>query len=497
MSRAYAELERRFRRLDTVAGAINVLTWDQATMMPEGGADSRAEQVATLSVLRHEMLADPALADLLDEAESDRPAEPWRSANLREMRRLWRHATALDGRLVEARSRAASACEMAWRTARADDDFARLVPLLGQVLNLTREVAAAKAAAFGVAPYDALIEEYEPGGRAERIDALFHELGEFLPAFLDAVLERQASEPAPSAPAGPVPGEAQRELGVRLMELLGFDFRHGRLDVSLHPFTGGVPDDVRITTRYAEDDFTRALMGVLHETGHALYERGLPAAWRGQPVGEARGMTLHESQSLLVEMQLSRSADFIAFAAPLMREAFNGSGADWDAANLRGLHQRVAPGLIRVEADEVTYPAHIILRYRLERALLDGDLPLADLPAAWGDGMKTLLGVEVPDDRDGCLQDIHWPSGSFGYFPTYTLGALAAAQLFAAARAQDPAIAPAIAAGDFRPLLAWLRAKVHGLGSFHATTDELLVAATGAPLGAAAFKAHLTARYLG
>jgi len=264
----------------------------------------------------------------------------------------------------------------------------------------------------------------------------------------------------------------------------------------LHPFTGGVPDDVRITTRYADADFSRALMGVLHETGHALYERGLPAAWRGQPVGEARGMATHESQSLLIEMQVCRGREFLGYLAPLLRQAFAGAGPYWRDDNLARFFTKVEPGLIRVDADEVTYPLHIILRYRLERALLAGDLALADLPGAWRQGMKDLLGIDVPTDKDGCLQDIHWPSGSFGYFPTYTLGAMAAAQLFAAAKAADAAIAPGIARGDFGPLSAWLKAKVHGRGSFDPTTDALLVEATGQPLGAAAFEAHLCERYL-
>ena len=495
--KAYQELEQRFRRLSALGGALAVLGWDQSTMMPPGGSAARTEQVATLSVLRHELLSDPRLADLLAEAEQGKAAlTPWHAANLREMRRVWRHANALDSRLVDARSRATSACEMVWRTARANDDFRSFAPSFAEVIAITREVAAAKGAAFGTSPYDALIDEYEPGAKAAQINALFADLAEFLPGFLDTVMAHQALQPAVIDPEGPFSTEAQRTLGLHFMRTLGFDFDHGRLDISLHPFTGGVPDDVRITTRYSEDDFTHALMGVLHETGHALYELGLPRNWLHQPVGEARGMALHESQSLLIEMQVCRGAEFLGWAIPQLRQAFNGKGDAWGADNIHRLYTRVEPDLIRVEADEVTYPAHVILRYRLEQALLNDDLPLDDLPAAWADGMQTLLGVEVPTDSEGCLQDIHWPTGSFGYFPTYTMGALAAAQLFAAAKQQQPAILPGIAKGDFQPLLAWLRQNVHSLGSLH-TTDELLVKATGAPLGTAAFKAHLASRYLG
>jgi carboxypeptidase Taq len=367
---------------------------------------------------------------------------------------------------------------------------------LEEVLGLVRRAAEAKSAALGVPPYDALLDEYDPGGSAARIDAVFDDLAAFLPGFLGEVLERQAAQPTPAAPEGPFPLPAQEALARRLMAAVGFDFAHGRLDVSLHPFCGGVPDDVRVTTRYDEADFMKALMGVLHETGHALYERGLPQRWRLQPVGEAHSMVLHESQSLLIEMQACRGAEFIGFMAPLARAAFGGQGPAWEAGNLLALNNRVEPGFIRVDADEVTYPAHVILRTRLETAMIAGDLVPADLPGAWAEGMRGLLGLAPPDDRLGCLQDIHWYDGAWGYFPTYTLGAIAAAQLFAAAKAAVPGIPAAIGRGDFAPLVAWLRAAVHAHGSFHGA-DALLEQATGRPLDPAVFKEHLAARYLG
>lgn len=494
--KTYKALEKQFRRISAINGALAVLGWDQSTMMPEGGAKARAEQVATLSVLRHEWITDPRLGEQLEQASADAKAlNDWQRANLREMQRQWRHATALSPKLVEARAKASMACELVWRKARRDDEFKPFAKAFRPVLELTREVAAAKSAAFGLGPYDALLDEYEPGGSAARIDKLFADLAGFLPDFIDRALAKQDRKPAALPLQGPFPIETQREVGLKFMKVLGFDFNHGRLDVSAHPFSGGVPDDVRITTRYAEDDFTKALMGILHETGHALYEMGLPKAWRDQPVGEARGMVLHESQSLLIEMQVCRGPDFLTYAAPLLRKAFRGSGEAWSEANLQRLYARVKPDLIRVDADEVTYPAHVMLRYRLEQAMLNDDLTIDDLPDAWNDGMQTLLGVDVPDFAQGCMQDIHWAVGSIGYFPTYTLGAMAAAQLFAAAKAQDATILPGIAKGNFKPLLKWLRTHVHGRGSL-LTTDELLREATGKPLGTAAFKAHLKARYL-
>jgi carboxypeptidase Taq len=493
---AYAELERRFARRSAVSRAGAILNWDRSTMMPPGASQDRADQLATLDVIAHELLVAPDMAELLGRAEEGAEGlDAWRRANLREMRHAWIHASALPADLVEARTRASSACEMTWREAKKEADFRKLLPTFSEVLALTRRVGEAKAAALGLPLYDALLDEYEPGGRAARIDALFADLGAFLPPMLARVREQQARRGEALPLDGPFPVEAQRRLGVEMARTLGFDFANGRLDVSAHPFTGGTPDDVRITTRYDEQDFARALMGVLHETGHALYEAGLPREWRRQPVGQARGMVLHESQSLLMEMQACRSDAFIAFAAPRMRATFGRSGPAWSEDNLHRVYTKVAPGFIRVDADEVTYPLHIVLRYRLERAILGGDLALADLPGAWNDGMRELLGIVPPDDSVGCLQDIHWPDGAWGYFPTYTLGALAAAQLFAAARRAIPGLLEAIGRGDFAPLLAWLRANVHGKGSL-ADTDTILSQATGAPLGTAAFKAHLENRYL-
>lgn len=493
---AYQQLEARFRRLGLLGEAMAILHWDHSTTMPHGAAPARAEQMGEMQVFSHELLTAPEVGDWLGLAEGDNSLDQWQRANLHEMRRSYLHATAVDADLVAARARANSACEMVWRDARPKSDFAAVLPYLEEVLRLVRLTGEAKAAVLGVGLYDALLDSYEPDGRAAEIDPIFDDLAAFLPGFIQEVLDRQAMKPALPLD-GPFPVERQRELGVRLMQIIGFDFNRGRLDVSDHPFCGGTPDDLRITTRYDEDDFVTALMGVIHETGHALYERNLPEAWRRQPVGHARGMTLHESQSLLMEMQACRSPEFLDFATPLMREAFDkpADAPAWQTDNLYRIYTDVSRGFIRVDADEVTYPAHVILRYRLEKALLAGDAKLADLPGLWNEGMQELLGVAPPDDRLGCLQDIHWYDGAWGYFPTYTLGAMAAAQIYDAAKKAVPAIPAAIARGDFQPLLGWLGESVHGKGSSMSTRD-LLVEATGQPLNAGIFEAHLKARYL-
>ncbi|MEM9724052.1 MAG: carboxypeptidase M32 [Pseudomonadota bacterium] len=502
-----------FARRHHLGQAQRLLGWDQQVLMPEGASEARSETLAELAVLSHEMLTAQETSEQLDAAERagveaeqdnaageiamDAPDTVWRAANLREMRRLHAHASAAPAALVAALSKAEAKGDMAWRSARAEDDFPALIPALTEIVALQREAAAAKGEALGLAPYDALLDQYEPGARAARIDALFAELAAFLPDFTEDVLARQAARPTAPPLPGPFPIERQRQLAERLMAALGFDGARGRLDVSLHPFCGGADDDIRITTRYAEADFTSALMGVLHETGHALYEQGLPAAWRAQPVGRSRGMALHESQSLFVEMQICRSRAFLSFAAPQFREAFGAAPEDpaWSVDAFAARAHRVERGLIRVDADEVTYPAHVILRYRLERALIAGDLAVADLPGAWAEQMEALVGVRPPEDRTGCLQDIHWPSGAFGYFPTYTLGALAAAQLREAAEAALPTLWDDVASGDFAALLGWLRGAVHGVASLGGDSDAILRQATGAPLGVDAFRRHLEQRY--
>lgn len=493
---AYEKLSARFKKKSALSGASAVLHWDNAVMMPDGGADARAEQLATLGVIMHEMTTDPEVSTLLDQAEKDVSSlDDWEAANLREMRHSWRHANAVDADLVEAFSHATSKSEMAWRRAREDDDFAQLVPSLKEVINLSQQMATVKAETFNVSPYDALLDQFEPGCNSKTIDILFDDLGSFLPTFLEEVLDRQGAGPSFEMPEGPFPIAAQKELGMDFMKALTFDFNRGRLDTSHHPFTGGIPDDVRLTTRYEDDDFTQSLMGTLHETGHALYEQNLPAQWRGQPVGDARGMALHESQSLFVEMQLSRSPEFLSFALPKVREAFNGEGANWTYDNFKRLYHNVERGFIRVDADEVTYPLHVILRYRLETGMLSGDLAIEELPGAWNDGMKDLLGITPPNDKLGCLQDIHWPGGAIGYFPTYTMGALAAAQFYEKAMQSIPNVKSQIERGEFSNLMQWLSKNVHEFGSLK-STDEVLLDATGEKLGTGAFKAHLQDRYM-
>jgi len=490
---AYARLETTFARIDGLEGAAGILDWDARTTMPPGAAEGRGEQLAALKVMSHGLLVADETLELLTAAMGDGELDGWERANLSEMARLYARASAVPSDLVEAVEIAVSRSEQAWRAAREAADFATFLPHLRTVLSLKVRVGEAIGQSLGLSPYDALMDGYDPGMSSARVDAIFGTVAPRIPDLIEAALEAQGG--AAAAYPGTFPVEGQRRLALVLMDALGFDKARGRLDVSLHPFCGGAVDDVRITTRYREDGFLGSLMGTLHEVGHALYEQGLPAPWRRQPVGKARGMTLHESQSLAVEMQACRTRGFAEFLAPLLREHLGPDASGIEPEGLYKLLTRVEPGFIRVDADEITYPAHVLLRYDLERAMVTGELDPADLPGAFDDGMRELLRVRVPDDRLGCLQDIHWSTGDFGYFPTYSLGAMAAAQLFRAAKDALPDLERSIASGSFEPLVGWMRENVHSKGA-SASTHAILEKATGAPLGPDAYLAHLERRYV-
>lgn len=497
---SYGSLYSHFRALSHLQEVGAIVEWDQAVNMPEGAAASRAEAMATLAAECHRRLTAPELDDWLERAAEQADLGAWERANLTEMQRAVTRARALPTELVSAATRAEKRSEQAWRRYRQENDYAAYAPYLEEVVALKRETARALGAKLGCSPYDALLDQYEPGITTELIDGVFADLRAFLPSFTETVLERQQAVPV-IEPVGPFEVNAQRTLGLELMVRAGFDASAGRLDTSHHPFCGGVPRDVRITTRYDETDFVSALMGVLHETGHAKYEQGLPTAWQHQPVGLARGMVAHESQSLLLEMQVCRGRDFLVFATPIIAAAFPESVARNPEAfttdNLSRLYSRVRRSLIRVDADEVTYPGHVVMRYDLERALIDGSLRVSDLPAAWDEHMRRWLGLStLGNDRDGCLQDVHWPAGLFGYFPMYTLGAIVAAQLFAAAQRLHPALLESIQRGDFSTLDGWLRDAIWSRGS-SCSLQQMLVDATGEGLDARHFKEHLTRRYLG
>ena len=491
---AYDSLTQAWTRLHHFIHLQEMAGWDRAANMPPKGNAARANAMAEMDALLHRLRTEPALADLFKRSQ-DEPLDDLARANLREIERDWRAANALPEALVQAQSLASARCEHAWRSQRPANDWAGFLPNLREVLRLAREEAARRADSTGLSPYDALMDRFEPGMTSAEVDRVFGDLQQWLPALVRQVRDRQATGEA-VMPRGPFPKAAQRALSLEIMGLLGFDFDAGRLDESTHPFSGGVPEDVRLTTRYGEGDFAQSLMGTIHETGHARYEQNLPRDWLGQPVARARSMGIHESQSLSFEMQLGRSRAFIGLLAPRLSAHFGAQAAFEPEALQRSL-TRVQPSFIRVDADELTYPAHVILRYRIERALIEGSAQVEDIPALWDEGMASLLEVDTRGNyNNGCMQDVHWASGAFGYFPCYTLGAMYAAQWFATIRRGVPDLDARIASADLAPVFNWLRDNIW-LQASRWPTAELAVRASGEVLNPVHFRRHLEARYLG
>ncbi|QUG75765.1 carboxypeptidase M32 [Erwinia sp. E602] len=493
MSSAYARLTHTFLRLSRFGHLSAIAGWDMQTMMPAGGSRARGEALAELSVLRHEILTAPQVGEWLQQAQQEELDDVER-ADLHEMQRSWQQASLLPASLVEAKALAGSRCEHAWRQQRPANDWQGFAANLQEVVKLSREEAEIRAQANGCSRYDALLDLYEPGMTSAMLDRTFGDLKQWLPDLLQRVVDKQATEQV-QRPDGPFPQAAQQQLGLAVMKLLGFDFNAGRLDISAHPFCGGVPEDVRITTRYNEAEFISAMMGVIHETGHARYEQNLPKQWAGRPVALARSTAIHESQSLFFEKQLGRNPAFLSLVQPLAVQLLGDQPA-LAADNFIALNQRVKPGLIRVDADEVSYPAHVILRYEIERALVAGEIEVEDIPALWQEKMQALLGLDTTGDfRNGCMQDIHWTDGAFGYFPTYTLGAMYAAQLFQALQRALPQVNEMIRQGELQPVFDWLQQNIWQHGS-RFSTRQLIENATGEDLNPAHFRKHLEQRYL-
>jgi carboxypeptidase Taq len=491
----YQQLEQEFRRLHAFRGALSLLRWDAAVMMPRGSADVRGEQIAALETEHHALLTTPKVARLLERAEAGASQlDDWPLANLREMRRQRDHAIATPPTLIARLAKATARAEVFWVEARKANDFKLFAPHLQEVVHLVRDRAALLGQARGLAPYDALVEVFTPGISTADIDTIFKALARKLPSLIHAAIELQAQH-APPPLAGKFSVAKQRQLAIEVLKAIGFPFDRGRLDESEHPFTEGVPGDMRVTTRFDANDLFSGLLGAVHETGHAMYDLGLPQQWRDQPVGHDRGLALEESQSLLFEMNLCRSRAFARYLRPLLEKFLPVEGAEWNEDNLFRHLIRVRRSLIRMDADELTYPVHIMLRYELERKILDGTLPIAELPEAWHAMVDQRLGLRATNDTEGCLQDIHWAVGHFGYFPSYALGAVIAGQLNEALRAARPSLDEELSTGQFSGVLDWLRDNVHGLGA-RLPVKDLIKEATGKPLTAAPYLRYLESKYL-
>ncbi len=494
---AYDSLLQRSHEIAAYNSAASLLSWDQETYMPPKAGAYRAEQLSRLAGLTHRLGTAPEVGDWIKACEDSLPpcadAEEaaLRAANVREWRRDYDRATKLPARLVEEFARTSSLARDTWAKARRDSDFASFAPWLEKILALTREQA--ECWGYTTCRYDALLESYEPGARAADLAPVFADLQEQLTPMLPA-FEKISGAVDPARIEGDYSVAAQRALNQEIAAAIGFDFEAGRIDTTVHPFcTEMGPHDCRLTTRYDTKDFTSSLSGTMHEAGHGLYTQGLDPAHFGTPAGTYVSLGIHESQSRLWENQVGRSRPFWAHWYPRVKEIFP-SLAALPPDEFLLLINRVKSSYIRVEADEATYNLHIILRFELEQKLVSGELAVNDLPAAWNARFEKIFQLPVPDDRRGCLQDVHWSMGLIGYFPTYTLGNLNAAQLCAAALRQDPQIGAEIDAGKYGKLLGWMRANVHRHGRRY-SPSELMQRATGETTRATYFLSYLKGKY--
>ncbi|MGE0116154.1 MAG: carboxypeptidase M32 [Steroidobacteraceae bacterium] len=491
----YHQLEQEFRRLHALRATASLLRWDAATMMPLDSVGLRGDQLAVLETESHALLAAPKIPRLLDRAAANVTGlDQWQQANLRRMRRDYDHAIAVPHTLIARLAKVTATAEQCWREARAQHDFQRFAPHLEEVVHLVRDRAHLLGQALKLDPYDALVDGFSPGLTTAEIDRIFATLSQRLPQLIQEAIETQSELDVLPVTARVANGK-QRALALELMKALGFSFEQGRLDESDHPFTGGSPGDVRVTTRFMPQDVLSGLMAVVHETGHARYEQALPPAWRTQPVGTNAGMAVHESQSLLLEMFIGRSRPFLQYLQPLLGKLLGVSGPEWQVENLYRVLTQVRRGPIRIEADELTYPVHIMLRYELERQLLDGELAVKDLPAAWNQGMSERLGVQPANDAEGCLQDIHWSLGAFGYFPSYAIGAVIAAQLLESMRAALPGLDEQLAHGEFVPLFAWLDENIYSAAAMF-DGSQLVRQVTDRALSPAPWLRYAESKYL-
>lgn len=487
-SAEYRELLERVREIGTLEQAAGILTWDERTCMPPGSAPDRAKQHAVMSGIIHERLTSKEMGRLIRALKKQELSVDG-AVILRETERKWRLASAVPGDLVKEASRAQSEAMNAWVKARAGSDFGMLEPLLDKVIGLRFEIA--EHIGYEDTLYDALLDEYEPYAKSKDIDAVFSRLKKKLIPLASKILNEPCLDGA--VPKGTYPVEAQGAFVAGLAADMGFDLNRGRIDVSAHPFTSGACRDVRITVRYGEADPSYVVFPAMHEAGHALYEQGFLEKYYGTPLAEGVSMGIHESQSRLWENMVGRSEAFWSFYYPKFRQAYPAFKKMSPGAFYRHVNA-VKRSYIRTDADEVTYNLHIMLRYDVERALFENKIKTPDIPSYWNELFEKYLGIPVTDDASGCLQDIHWSGGNFGYFPTYTLGNLYAAQFWHAAKSQVPGLEDSIASGDTGALLGWLRKNVHRHGKRYGAAT-LVKKATGEALNEDYFVRYIKEKY--
>jgi carboxypeptidase Taq len=493
--RAYSDLLPLIKECSLLTSCASVLGWDERTYMPPGGSAHRAEQMALLARMSHEMLTAPRIGELLAEAEQSPLAKDSASdvaANVRNIRRIYDRAVKLPKELVEELARVTTRAQQVWQEAKQKNDYPLFQPWLDKILNLKRQEA--QAVGYRETPYDALVDEFEPGATTAEISRTFAALRQELAPLVAAILD-SGRQPRRELLERDYPVDRQRIFGESAAAAIGFDFGAGRLDVTSHPFCSGFgPGDCRITTRYNPRRFTESFFGILHEAGHGMYEQGLDPGHFGTPLGTAASFGIHESQSRLWENMVGRSRPFWEYFFPRARQTFLDALRDVSLEDFVFAINDVQPSYIRIEADEATYNLHIILRFEIEQALLRGDLTTADVPAMWNEKFQQSFQLTPPSNAVGCLQDIHWSFGGFGYFPTYTLGNLYAAQFMEQARQDLGDLDADFRRGEFGRLKKWLADNVYRHGQRY-PAEELCRQVTGRPLSHQPLLAYLREKY--
>ncbi len=495
MGEQYDALRARLRDVNNLGQAEALLHWDMETQMPEGGAAARGDQMASLSRIRHEMFVSDRTGELLEKAASEVDGADYDSEEasfIRVAKQDFEDATKLPVDFVADFTKLTSDAHHSWVKARAASDFSVFQQDLERVIEMSRQKA--EYLGYEENPYDALLQEYERSMTSAQVNALFEGHRQQL-IDLVAAISKATGRVDASVLRQPYPVEDQRAFGTMIAEAIGYDFNRGRLDVSVHPFsTSFSKNDSRITTRYDETWLNPALFGTMHECGHSMYEQGVADALDGNILGTGTSLSVHESQSRTWENLVGRSFNFWQWAFPRLKDAFPGQIGNMDVTSFYRAVNKVEPSFIRVEADECTYNLHIMLRFAIEQAIIKGDIPVAQIPQAWNDMVKEYLGVTPPDDAHGCLQDIHWSMGGFGYFSTYALGNLLSVQYYNKAVEDVPTLPDEVAEGNFTPLLTWLNENIHQHGRKY-TTNELTQRVTGEDISSQPYIDYLTEKF--
>lgn len=488
----YTQLEKIIEQVNRINNVIKFQYWDISVNMPQGSAVSKTQDIITLNSIIQQKLKSDQTINLLSQAQTEsHKLNEWQLANLKQIDKKIAKSLCIDDELYAKFISATTQCELVWRKAKAEDNYEALKPYLQEVLNCTQAIAKSKSEKFNCSLYDALIDEYDPDSKSEEIKVIFSTLKKNLPNLIKEIQRKQKYESI--IPLTEMNTAQQKLVAEKIIKMMGFDFTKGRLDESEHPYCRGNPDDIRLTSRYDKNNFLSGILSSMHEAGHGLYEQNLPASYRNQFVGMASSMSLHESQSLFMEMQVGKSKEFMQYLARVLRDDFKYIGSEYSSDNLYKLVTRVKPNLIRINSDEVTYCMHVILRYEIEEALIYGHLSLDELPVYWNQKISEYLGISCTSNKLGCLQDIHWSLGDFGYFPSYAKGAIIAAMLM---RTINHNTRQKIANGEFENINKFLNKNIRNLGSLK-STNTLIQDATGEEqINPTIFLTYLEQKYL-